>query len=119
MDEKSFFEYEDVKVTNVRFISGTQMYAMSNITSVKTSEQKPNRIWGVLALLIGLATAINSPVAGAIISVAAGLFLYFQKTTYHVMLATSGGETSALKTYQREYLDKVVHALNQAIVYRG
>ncbi len=119
MDEKTFFEYEDVKVTNARFISGSQTYAMSNITSVKASEQKPKRFAGILVLVIGLAITINTPVAGLVIAAAAAFYLYIQKTTYHVMLATSGGETSALKTQQREYLDKVVSALNQAIVHRG
>ena len=57
MDEKTFFEYDDVKVTNARFISGSQTYAMSNVTSVKAFEEKPSRLWGIVALLIGLATA--------------------------------------------------------------
>ena len=49
----------------------------------------------------------------------AALHLYMQKTTYHVMLNTSGGETSALKTHQLDYITKVVIALNEAIVHRG
>lgn len=119
MDEKTFFEYEDVKVTNARFISGSQTYAMSNVTSVKAFEQKPKRLGGIVILIVGLAVAINTPVVGLVIASAAAVYLYMQKTMYHVMLATSGGETSALKTHQREYLDKVVSALNQAIVHRG
>lgn len=119
MDENIFFEYEDVKVTNARFISGSQTYAMSNVTSVKAFEQKPKRIGGIVILIVGLAVAINTPVVGLVIAAAAAVYLYMQKTMYHVMLATSGGETSALKTHQREYLDKVVSALNHAIVHRG
>lgn len=119
MDETTFFEYEDVKVTNARFISGSQTYAMGNVTSVKAFEKKPKRLMGILALVIGLVIAINAPAAGLVIAAVSAIYLYMQKTIYHVMLATSGGETSALKTYQREYLDKVVSALNQAIVHRG
>ena len=119
MDEKTFFEYEDVKVTNARFISGSQTYAMSNVTSVKAYEKKPNRIGGIVVLVLGLAIAAGEPAVGLAIVAAAAIYLYMQKTVYHVMLATSGGETSALKTYQRNYLDKVVSALNQAIVHRG
>lgn len=119
MDEKTFFEYDDVKVTNARFISGSQTYAMSNVTSVKASEEKPSRLGGIVVLLVGLAIASNTPVVGLIIAAAAAFYLYQQKTVYHVMLATAGGETSALKTYQREYLSKVVSALNEAIVHRG
>ena len=119
MAEQTFFEYEDVKVTNARFISGSQTYAMSNITSVKASEQKPKRFWGILILVIGLVAAISSPAVGIVVAVCAAIYLFMQKTMYHVMLATSGGETSALKTYQREYLQKVVSAVNEAIVHRG
>ena len=119
MDEKTFFEYEDVKVTNTRFITGSQTFAMSNITSVKAFEQKPKRLFGILALIVGLGVAIQSPVIGILIAAAAGLYLYMQKTVFHVMLSTSGGESSALKTFQRDYLDKIVSALNNAIVHRG
>jgi len=119
MDERTFFEHEDVKVTNARFISGSQTYAMSNVTSVKAFEAKPKRLGGILVLILGLAVAVNTPVVGLIIAAAAGYYLYQQKTMYHLMLSTAGGETSALKTNQREYLDKVVAALNQAIIHRG
>ena len=119
MDEKTFFEYEDVKVTNTRFITGGQTFAMSNITSVKAFEQKPKRLFGILALVIGLGIAIQSPVIGILIAASAGLYLYLQKTVFHVMLSTSGGESSALKTFQRDYLNKIVSALNDAIVHRG
>ncbi|HMN13754.1 MAG TPA: DUF6232 family protein [Bellilinea sp.] len=119
MDEKTFFEYDDVKVTNARFISGSQTYAMSNVTSVKAFEEKPKRFGAIIVLVIGLVILINEPALGFIISTAAAFYLYQQKTIYHVMLATAGGETSALKTHQKEYLNKVVSALNDAIVHRG
>jgi hypothetical protein len=119
VEEKTFFEYEDVKVTNARFDSGSQTYAMSNVTSVKAFEQRPKRLGGIFVLVVGLLVAINAPIAETVIALAAAIYLYLQKTVFHVMLATSGGETSALKTYQREYLEKVVGALNEAIIHRG
>lgn len=119
MSEKQFFQYEDVKITNTRFVNGTQTYAMSNVTSVKSFEQKPKRLGGVLVLLVGLAIAVNTPVVGLLIAASSAVYLIMQKTMYHVMLATAGGEVSALRTVQREYLEKVVSALNEAIIYRG
>lgn len=92
---------------------------MSNVTSVKSLEQKPKRFWALVTLIIGLMIAINTPVVGIAIAAICGLYIYKQKTIYHVMLATSGGEVSALKTDQRQYLEKVVSALNEAIVHRG
>lgn len=120
MEEKTFFEYEDVKVTNARFLSGSQTYAMSNVTSVKAMTQKPNRLWWIALFLIGLIVAANSSFGGgAVMVLVAVAALWLQKTTYHVMLTTSGGETSALKTYQLDYVTKVIKALNDAIVHRG
>lgn len=119
MSEKVFFEYDDVKVTNARFVSGGQTYAMSNITSVKTTEKKPSRLGGVFFLIVGALVAVNNAWMGVLVMAAAAYFLYQQKTIYHVILATSGGETSALTTNQPEYLKKVIGALNEAIIHRG
>jgi hypothetical protein len=120
MEERTFFEYEDVKVTNARFVSGGQTYAMNNVTSVKPFEKKPSRLGGIIVVCIGLAIMVNSSfMTGLAITVAAAYYLYQQKTVFHVLLSTSAGETQALMTYQRDYLNKVITALNDAIVYRG
>lgn len=119
MSEQTFFQHEDVLVSNARFVSGSNTYAMSNVTSVKAFEQKPKRFWWIVLLVIGLGIALDHPLAGLLIAAVAGYFLYSQKTRFHVMLATASGEVSALTTYQREYLDKVVSAINQAIIARG
>lgn len=119
MDEKIFFEHGDVKVTNARFITGSQTYAMSNVTSVKAFEEKPSKTGAILVLVLGLLIALGAPIFGLIVAALAGLYLYSLKTYFHVMLFTAGGETSALKTEEKDYLDSVVGALNEAIVHRG
>jgi hypothetical protein len=120
MEERTFFEYEDVKVTNARFISGGQTFAMNNVTSVKPYEKKPSRLGGILVLLVGLIIMVNANIpTGVLIAGAAAFYLYQQKTIYHILLSTSAGETTALVTYQRNYLNQVIAALNDAIVHRG
>lgn len=119
MEETTFFEHEGVRVTNARFIVDGQTFAMNNITSVKPLEEKPNRFGPGLLIFIGVVSALNGAYGGLIFAVAGGIWWVKQKTTYHIMLHTSGGETSALKTFQREYLQSVVTALNSAIVHRG
>ncbi|TQQ44914.1 hypothetical protein FLL79_19260 [Vibrio cholerae] len=94
MEEKIFFESNDVKVTNSRFITGNQTYAMSNVTSVKPHKQSPNRMPWIFVL-------------------------YNQKPLYTVILKTSSGENRALHTNEQEYLNQVINALNEAIVHRG
>lgn len=120
MEERTFFEYDDVKVTNARFISGGQTFAMNNVTSVKPYEKKPSRVGGIIAVAFGAIMFLNSSfMIGIVIMAAAAYFLYQQKTVYHVLLSTSAGETTALVTYQRDYLNQVISALNDAIVHRG
>ena len=119
MDEKTFFQYEGVHITNARFVVDGQTFAMTNITSVKPLEKKPNRVWPILLIVLGVLPAINGTYGGLVISVIGGIWFAMQKTVYHVMLHTAGGESSALKTHQKDYLQKVVSALNNAIVSRG
>jgi len=119
VEEKTFFEYDDVKVTNTRFITGSQTFAMSNVTSVKTQVDKPSKLWPLLGIVIGLAIASGAPPIGIGVVLVCVAILFLRKPLYHVMVTTSGTETSALKTKQREYLERVVGALNEAIVHRG
>lgn len=119
MDEKTFFENDGVKVTNARFVVDGQTFAMSNVTSVNPVTVPPNRMWGYVLLLIGLVGLMGNPLFGAPVIAIAIYIIYKQKRTYHVMLRTSGGETKALTTQQKEYVDTIVSALNDAIVHRG
>jgi len=119
MDERTFFEYEGVKVTNARFVVDGQTFAMSNVTSVNPITESPRRFWGILVLLVGIVALFQNPFFGVPVVALAVYFLYKQRPVYHVMLRTSGGETKALTTHQKNYLDKVVSALNDAIIHRG
>ena len=119
MEETEFFRYEDVSVTNSRFIVASQTFAMSNITSVKASVDKPNRAGPIIFIVIGVLALAGKPEFGLALMAIGVVWWFLQKTYYHVALTTAGGETKALTSTQREYIDKVVHALNDAIVHRG
>ena len=119
MAETTFFDDGDVKVTNARFISGAQTYVMNNVTSVKPFVEIPRRFLSISALLIGLILMLANFIVGLVISAVAAAILYGQRTKYHLVLATAGGETKALRTNNRAYLDDVMEALNQAIIHRG
>lgn len=119
MGEKLFFEHEDVKVTNARFMVNGQTFAMNNITSVKALENKPSRIGPLLFIIVGVAMSFQALPLGVVFALPGIIWWFFQKTIFHIMLHTSGGETSALKSHQRDYVNQVVTALNEAIVHRG
>ena len=122
--EKVFFEYDDVKVTNTRFINGANTYAMAGVTSIKLREKKPS-MGDVLAFVV-ISLALmgfvdKEPVAlfPAIGSAVLAFFLYRKKKTlYAIILSTSGGESEGLLSNQIEYTKQLVDALNQAIIFR-
>lgn len=122
MEETNFFNQDNVSVSNSRFIVNGQTYAMSNVTSVKSGVTPPNRGVAVLLILIGLICFLGSGTAYII-----GIGLIFAgviawssaKAEYSVILNTSAGENQALTSEDNLYIEKVIHALNTAIVSRG
>jgi len=119
MEETTFFVYEGVRVTNTRFVVDGQTYPITNITSVKSYDKKPNRVLPGLLIVLGVLSALNGATAGLFVSLIGAIWWAMQKTMYQVKLQTAGGETTAVNSHQEEYVQKVVTALNDAIVHRG
>lgn len=119
MEEKMFYETGDISVSNSRFIVDGQTYAMGNVTSVKTGEEKANKATGVILALIGFFTLFGSIWVGLIILIVGVLAFIGAKDKYSVVLSTSSGENQALTSEDKAYIEKVVFALNESIVSRG
>lgn len=119
MEETVVFEENNVKVTNTRFIVDGQTYAMNGVTSVKRFEKKPPRVLPVIVGIFGLATMAASIFVGiAILAAAYGIWVS-QKEEYSVLLSTSSGAAQALTSKDRVYIERVIAALNEAIINRG
>ncbi|MGE5526990.1 MAG: DUF6232 family protein [Rhodospirillaceae bacterium] len=120
MDESTFLNEGGVTVTKSRFIVPSQTYAMSGITSVKNSQENPNRLYPIVVGVIGVAALSGGATTfGAIALILAVVWLIGQKTQYHVVLTTAGGETKALTSTNGEFTKKVIAALNDCIIARG
>jgi len=126
-DERTYYRDSNVTVTSTRAIFGTKTYAMANVTSVTLREDNPNKGVGCVLLVIGgvisLATLLFYPTTAAIIAcvtvvlaIAAGTS---QKRTYWVRVDSASAESDALSSPNREYVEKIVKAVNQAIIDRG
>lgn len=132
MDEKTFYESDNVKVTSARFIVNNQTYALSSVNSIKVCEVDVTSSPAAPALLV----------AGGIVWMLflifskAGIIYYIQpialivggfylairikkKLEYRVVLTTSSGENAALRSNSKQEITLVEKALNDAIVYRG
>jgi len=118
--EKTFFEYGEVKVTNARFIVPSQTYAMSGITSVKFFTEKPSLLWPIVAFLIAILIGVGDGNIWSVgIPVIIGVVLLLRKATHHAVLSSASGETRALNSKNKEFIANVIKALNQSIVSRG
>ncbi|MDQ2821298.1 MAG: DUF6232 family protein [Pseudomonadota bacterium] len=119
MSETIVFEENNVKVTNARFVVNDQTYAMNGVTSVKRFEKKPPRIVPIVIAVGSLVAMSASVIVGLIILAAAIGIWKIQKAQYSVVLSTSSGEAQALTSPDRPYIERVIAALNNAIITRG
>ena len=118
--EKTFFEYGEVKVTNARFIVPSQTYAMSGITSVKFFTEKPSLLWPIVAFLIAILIGVGDGNIWSVgIPVIIGVVLLLRKATHHVVLSSASGETRALNSENKEFIANVIRPLHQSIGSRG
>jgi hypothetical protein len=128
--EQVIFDQSGVFVSNSRYVTSGQTYAMAGVTSVKTYVEQPSRVGPVITMIIGALVAfggIDTLFRGnpIVFVVGAGIFALglwiFRKRVpiYSVVLHSASGEQKSSPSTNGEFIGKVVAALNQAIVARG
>lgn len=63
--------------------------------------------------------SIGGFIVGALMLVAGLVIAALSKPSYIVRLGSASGEADALISKDREYIQKIVNALNEAIIKRG
>lgn len=123
MAEEIFYESGNVKVTNARFVVGSQTYAMNGVTSVKSLVVPANKGLAIILIVVGLLILVGASgggkVFGLLIAALGGYMIYKAKATHAVMLHSSSGETQALSSTDQVYIQSVIQALNEALIHRG
>ena len=125
--EQVFLNERGVSVSNSRIMHERegQTYAMSGITSVKCYEKKPSRKGPIILIIIGvlmLVDGLHEPalLLGAIIFLASGITWWvLRKADYSVLLTSASGEMKAYTSKDKDFVIKIVNAVNDAIVHRG
>ena len=126
--EPTFYSDErGVRITPTRAIFGSTTYAMANITSVARSKDPPRRAPGIIVAILGfiilLASISFEGTEGVIVGVVVlglGILLTaLAKATYHVKITSASGEVSATSSKEKQYIDSIVMALNEALIRRG
>ncbi len=125
--EKTMLKVGMVRITNLRAIFGSKSYELPNITSAYLQAQEPNLfvpvffviILAVISALIAISdlgeysqclqVGLYAGIAGIL------FFLISRKATYRVLIINPVSELVVLETGDRDYAEKVVTALNNAI----
>ncbi len=132
-DEQVFLNEGDVFVSNSRIVIAGTTYSTSNVTSVSRGQTAAKMGCAVVVLVVGLLIALSAlmeigrdtsgGILGLIFAAAiiggAVYWLSRLRPTYHVVIASSSGETQALSSKDQQMIDKVVGSISEAIVHRG
>jgi len=117
----------NIKITNRRVFIGLKTYAMSNILSARVSTNEPTLfipvfvmiLAGICSVLVALSDMGEySHFLTVSLYIGIGGLLFFllsRKTKYSVRIRASMGELTLLELNDREYAERIVSALNEAI----
>lgn len=119
-NEKIFYQDKNVTVTQSRFTSFSKTYAMRNISSVSIYRKGRSRGWEILLIVVGALFCLASVfVAGIPMILLAILLFIILKDSYSVRISSNSGEGDGLVSEDRQYIQTIVNALNDAIIFRG
>ncbi len=118
--DKTFFQDDNATVTQSRFVTGSKTFAMRNVSSVTLFEIKADRTIQWILIIVGVILLFTSYyLAGIAIAGIGALWLKYTKNQYSVRISTNAGETNGFISKDKEYVQSIVNAINDAIIYRG
>ena len=119
--EKIFYQDQNVTITQSRYIALGKTYAMRNISSVSIYRVERSTLLPMTLFTIGLIMCFDTDVrlAGIILVLGSFVWMATMRSSYSVRISTNSGETNSLTSKNKQYVQEIVSALNDAIVYRG
>lgn len=126
--EPTFYSDErGVRITPTRAIFGSTTYAMANITSIKRDMHPANRKPGIIIAVLGLIILVASAsfdsstgvIIGAIVLGLGILVAAIVKPTYFLKITSASGEAEPISSKDKQYIDSIVIAMNEALIRRG
>lgn len=120
-NEITFYQDPQVTVTQSRYVTNSKTYAMRNISSVHIFEIIKSKKLPIALVLIGFLMALSESmrVIGIVILAIGVTLLIVIKNEYAVRISTNSGEANSLVSKDKIYIEKIVNALNDAIIHRG
>jgi Family of unknown function (DUF6232) len=124
--EKEYYKDDRTLVTSRRAVLNGVTYVMANITSVAIGQRQGQvgclpgimLILGTDIVVLGAALAIPLAIIGVVILIGTFIFISNPDAHYIVRIRSGSGEVDTLEGKDRQALQKIVDAINQAIVER-
>lgn len=129
VNETIFLKEGNVKITNLRAIIGTKTYSLAHIASVRLQVNEPGLflpiffmvVVGVFLALIALTDLQNLShllqTGFYIFIVTFLLFFLSRKTKYSVRVKSSAGELNILEANDRRQVERIVKAMEAALIH--
>jgi len=100
---------------------------MANITSIKRDIHPANRKPGVIIAVLGLIILLacvsfdssTGVIAGVVVLGLGILIAAMVKPTYFLKITSASGEAEPIKSRDKQYVDSIVTAMNEALIRRG
>ncbi len=120
-NEVQFYQDSSVTVTQSRFVTHSKTYAMRNISSVHIFEIIKSKTKAVVTIVFGLFLLFSKDIFWiGLIIIALGIWWFTAiKNEYAVRISTNAGEANSIISKDKKYIQKIVSALNEAIIHRG
>jgi hypothetical protein len=137
--EKVFLSDQNVTISNARIILQGTTYSTLNVTSVSMYEgtedwASEDLVYHTITWVLNIISIIifynKSGLAAAIIAGFIGMFVFYIVSAYYissvrekyetpyysVKIGNASGENEAMWSYDKSYIQKVVNAVNQALI---
>ncbi|MCT2408436.1 DUF6232 family protein [Chryseobacterium antibioticum] len=120
-NETKFYQDSSVTVTQSRFVTQSKTYAMRNISSVHIFEIIKSKTKAILMAIFGVLLLFSKDIfwVGIIVITLGIWWLFSIKNEYAVRISTNAGEANSIISKDKDYIQKIVNALNNAIIHRG
>ena len=122
---KILFEHANIKVSDSRFDTGYESFAIRKISGIRIEREKRNArtgsglvVAGVLALLGGLLGNLPILIVAGAACIVGGTMLWVAKVNRSVVLTTRGKDVKALTSKDGALIEAVAAALHAAIEQR-
>ena len=119
--EKIFYQDSEVTVTQDRFVVGSETYAIENISSVSNFEIVKSKNGPSMLMALGAILLVPSGmrILGGVLVIIGFLWLFSVKNEYAVRISMNAGEINSVVSKNRDYIQKIVDALHEAVIFRG